>query len=921
VQSEIASRRAFLKALGLGAASLAACERLPVRQAMPYLVPPEEITPGVPTFYRSTCQSCTASCGTVVKVVAGRPVKIEGNREHPSSRGGLCAIGQASLRSLYDPSRLTAPALEGKPTTWSTLDRHVRDRLSSGLVVRVLSKTIVSPTGRAAIDSFLEGHDGRWVEHDIDPDKPSALLEAYEILTGRSLQPAYRFERADLVVSLAADPFGTGAEPVAHTAAWSERRRASATRGAARHVQIEGGYSLTGAHADERWPASLGERREITLDILGRVAEAVAATGESDEARSIADYLERRPSERSSRLASELLEHRGHSLVLSGDNDRDSQLAVAWTNRLLGNEESTLDLERPSLSSKGLDRELEQLVHELENGRVGALFLHDIDILRAFPELTDAIRALPLSVAIGCRASKTTEACQAVAASHHELESWQDLEPRARATSLAQPSVRPLFATRHGFENFLYWSGARETDWRRHLQAAWSHRGEWSERVRTAGPFELEEAQTVEHAPYVPPLPTFGALPRSEDGLEIELISEIGTRTGGHENNPWLRELPDPLTRTAWVPTVRIAPQTARARNIADGDIVEVSTARGSVSIPALLMPGQHPGVIGVPLGYGDVPHHDAMPLASLESGRLRFTAPTAEVKRTGGREALPLVQVHSDTLGRPIVHQLSSYDEEVHRPHFPDASLWPERERKSPHWGMVIDLDACTGCSACIVACQSENNVAVVGADEVVLQREMHWIRIDRYFVGPEDSPDVVFQPMICQQCDNAPCETVCPVAATVHSEDGLNQQVYNRCVGTRYCANNCPYKVRRFNWFDLEPTDPVERLVLNPDVVVRSRGVMEKCTFCVQRIQGARIEARRDGRDAFTVETACQQSCPAQAITFGDVVADGSDVARLESTPRSFRVLEELGVEPSVSYLARVRNREQEGNTHGDE
>jgi molybdopterin-containing oxidoreductase family iron-sulfur binding subunit len=384
---------------------------------------------------------------------------------------------------------------------------------------------------------------------------------------------------------------------------------------------------------------------------------------------------------------------------------------------------------------------------------------------------------------------------------------------------------------------------------------------------------------------------------------------------------PWLRELPDPLTRVSWTGCVRLAPSRAEALGVADGDHVRVEVAGRSVTLPARILPGQDPRVLGVPVGFGrkdgdgGVAERNGYRIARLDR-RLQTQGLAAVVTKAAGHDALPLMQPHGATEGRPIVYQLSRFDESIESDeHHKALSLWPERPPTVPKWEMVIDLDACTGCSGCVVACQAENNLPVVGPDEMRRNRDMYWLRIDRYFVGDAESPDVLFEPMLCSQCENAPCETVCPVAATVHSEDGLNQQVYNRCVGTRYCANNCPYKVRRFNWFDHSVTEPVERLVLNPDVVFRSRGVMEKCTFCVQRIQATRIAARRAGHEDWRGlggKTACQESCPAKAITFGDATDPHGEVATRKKSPRAFQVLAELGVRPAVTYLAKVRTKE---------
>jgi molybdopterin-containing oxidoreductase family iron-sulfur binding subunit len=783
-----------------------------------------------------------------------------------------------------------------------------------------VSRRLSSPTARTAIEEFLLAHGGRLVEHDLDGRTPSALLESYELLLGEPRAPALVLDHADLLVSFGCDLFGTGPDPVAHTASWSASRR----RGQARHVQIEGSLSLTGAAADERILAAAIERREMALALLREVAE----TSTHPDAAAVLDALRDAPrpgadTPQLGSLASELLASAGRSLVVSGANDLGEQLAVALVNRLLGSEGTTLDLAAAARSGGGLDRDLDAFRQELLGGGLGALVVLDIDLVSLLPvgeEIEAAIGELPLSIAVSERPNATTSACHAVAAAHHGLECWSDVESHASLVTLAQPAVRPLFATRHPIENFLYWSGAADADYRRYLQAAFRDRGSWTSLVRSAG---LDADLVTPAAPEPLPLDTaLGALSRearvraAAPEIEVELRSAHAIRNQADAANPWLRELPDPLTRVSWVPAIRVAPELARARGIEDGDVLEVATDSGVVTMPARVLPGQHPRVIGVPLGYVEQGQENASRLARFDDGRLLFEGLGARIEPTGRRDALPLVQIESSAAGRPVVHQLVGRGAALHVPHHPEATLWPEREKRSPHWEMVIDLDTCTGCSACVVACQAENNIPVVGADEVSRQREMHWLRIDRYFVDSPETTDVLFEPMLCAQCDNAPCETVCPVAATVHSEDGLNQQIYNRCVGTRYCANNCPYKVRRFNWFDNKPADPIERLVLSPDVVVRPRGVMEKCSFCVQRIQGARIAARREGLENFSIETACQQSCPAQAIRFGDGADPESDVRQLGQDPRAFQVLAELGVRPSISYLARMRHRTSESS-----
>jgi len=938
-----ASRRGFLKGLGIGAAAtLSACQRSPVRHALPYLVPPEEITPGVPVHYASTCMACPAACGLMVSVLDGRPVKLEGHPAHPLSKGGLCAIGQADVRALYDSGRLQGPSLAGKPATFAELDAHVAARLDevrkAGRKVYVLSPTVSGPTAREAIAAFLAPYGGVLVEHDPGASSSSALLEAYEALTGRPLAPALDLEAADLVVSLGGDLLATGPEPVAHTQAWAARRRESEKRGAPRLVQIEGSLSLTGAAADERWSATAAERRRLALFLAGRVARETDAAA---VVSALGTIPEPPAPARAEALAVELLAKRGRSLVVSAANDPGEQLAVALLNRLLGNEGKTLDVARPSLVRRGLDRNLAAFVADVESGAAGAVFVLDLDPVDQLPggdAFAKALARLPLSVAITDRPTATAAACGAVAAAPHRLERWADFEPRAGLVTLAQPALRPLYGTRDPMESLLRWSGVATPDSHEHLKARWAARTGAGLAFAEVFTRAIQNGTSPELSAAIPALPA--ALPSAEGtaravaalatalataadapALEAELVAQVGLGDGRNAHVPWLRELPDPLTRVSWTGCVRVAPSRAEALGVKDGDRLTVEVAGRSITLPARILPGQDPRVLAVPIGYGrkdgdgGAAERNGYRIARLD-GRLTTQGLAAKVTKAAGHDALPLMQPHGTTEGRPVVYQLAAFDETIESDEHKKAeSLWPERTPTVPKWEMVIDLDACTGCSGCVVACQAENNLPIVGPEEMRLNRDMYWLRIDRYFVGDSASPDVLFEPMLCSQCENAPCETVCPVAATVHSEDGLNQQVYNRCVGTRYCANNCPYKVRRFNWFDHPVAAPVERLALNPNVVARSRGVMEKCTFCVQRIQATRIAARRDGHEDWRGlggKTACQESCPAKAITFGDATDPHGAVAVAKKSPRAFQVLAELGVRPAVTYLAKVRTRE---------
>ena len=935
------SRRAFLQTTGVGAAaSIAACTRLPVQHAIPYLVPPEEIVPGEAVWYASTCTACSAACGLMVKTREGRPVKLEGLEGHAHSRGGLCAVGQADLRGLYDADRLQAPRVGGAKSTWEALDAHVAETLAavkaSGKKVAVLTTPLTGPTARATVAAFLAAHDesgGLLVEYDPHPEASSAVREAYAALDGRALAPSLVPEEADLLVVLGADPLGAGLDTSAFTAGWAARRRAGAEHGAQVHIQIEASLTLTGGAADERWQATAAERSAVAAHLL----QAVHADAKLPDLPA----LPRKLAERVTRLVGMLKAHPGKSLVVSGSDRIAEQLAVALLNRALGNEGHTLLPADPQLIGQGKDADVLALLGGMKSGDVGALFVLHLDPVDQLPqgaEVAESLKAMPLSVALTDRPTATAAACGVVAAAHHGLESWGDFQPRGHVASFAQPAVRPLFDTRQALGSLLVWAGAEETDYRLTLASQWQGASEPPATQTTfqrwvaagslpAATAALRAPSDGGGSPTMPPADhvlwgtlrtAVAAAATPGPALEVDLISTVSFRDGTRSFIPWLRELPGPLSRVSWTAVAQIAPRTAHDMGIKDGDHISVGVGGQTLSLPARVTPGQHPRVIGVPVGFGrrdgdeENAELNAYRLAQWTDGRLATRGLAGELKKVAGATVLPLMQLTLTRQNRDIVHQVPTPTSEPRIAHHgPLLSLWQERATSETRWTMSVDLDACTGCSACIISCQVENNIPVVGPGDIADHRDMYWLRMDRYYDGDIEDPDVLFEPMLCQQCSHAPCETVCPVLATMHSDDGINQQAYNRCVGTRYCANNCPYKVRRFNWFDKQPTEPLERLVLNPDVVMRMQGVMEKCTFCVQRIQETRI-AHKNGDTGFpAAQTACQQSCPAGAISFGNGIDPASAVARQAANPRAFRVLAETGVDPSIAYLAKVRTR----------
>jgi molybdopterin-containing oxidoreductase family iron-sulfur binding subunit len=962
------NRRDFLLAAGFAFGGLVSgCQRAPVQESIGLLSQPEGIVAGRASYYASTCGACGSGCGLLVKALDGRPIKLEGNPEHPVSRGGVCAAGQASLLGLYDRLRLQHPLCDGQEAAWAEIDRAIGKQLNAikrqGGAVRVLSGTITSPTTQALIERFLRHFDG--ARHVVyDPVSCSAILDAHERTDGVRVLPRYHLDRADVIASFDADFLGSWLSPVEHTRAYRAGR--SLTGNPPRcsyHVQVEARLSLTGSKADERICATPEELRAI----LTRLAVSLAR-----QAAPLAPPLDG--------LAARLWQARGRSLVLCGSQDVAAQVLCNLLNHLLGNYGKTLDVERPSRQRQGSDRALAELRDELDAGKVAALFILDSNPVYDLPDgetVARALRRVPLVVCCGERLDETARLARYVCPHPHYLESWGDAEPASGILGLRQPTIARLGDTRPVLESLAAWAGTprpahdllRE-HWKEHVFPRQTSQRDFQtfwDRSLHDGHAEVDPVQ-------VRPKPAWtsrslaevqaalGARPRAEEETILLLYPKGGMPDGSHAYNPWLQELPDPISKVTWDNYACLSPAAATRLGVGEGDVVriEASDRKGratALELPVLVQPGQHDRVVAVALGYGSIASErfagigptwlearptvgenglvgvNAAGLLAWQDDTLACTRAGVRISKTGKKHPLASTQ-HHHTLTlperlappgqsrRPIVQETTLAALAAPHPPPPShtrgegekhADLWPnDHPYPGRRWGMVIDLHACTGCSACVIACQAENNIPVVGRDEVRRQREMHWLRIDRYYSGAGTAVEVAHQPMLCQHCERAPCETVCPVLATVHSSEGLNEQVYNRCVGTRYCSNNCPYKVRRFNWFDYSHEDSLHNLVLNPDVTVRSRGVMEKCTFCVQRLQEARIEARRQGEPsrASDVQTACQQSCPAQAIVFGDLNDPISRVARLRNDPRHYVALAELNIGPSVGYLKVVRS-----------
>jgi Fe-S-cluster-containing dehydrogenase component len=967
--SVMLKRRDFLRVAGFTAAAAVAtgCSRASVQKAIPMLVQPEELVPGTSLQYATTCGACQAGCGVLAKVRDGRPIKLEGNPEHPLSRGGLCAVGQASLLGLYDSQRLKGPMRSGTNCSWQEADvaiaKAVADIRSGGGRLRFLTSTITSPTERAAIERWLTTIPGaKHIEY--DPLSYSAILNSHERTHGVRLLPHYRFDKAEVIVAFDADFLGTWLSPVEFTSAYRQGRTLEgANPRMSWHVQFESRMSLTGSKADERYAVAPHERTAV----LQQLADLISGqqTGAQAKQLSVPTAFLRKVAER-------LSQARSKSLVVSGSNDIREQVVMNYINHLLGNYGNTVEIEAPSYQAFGNDSELQDLAVEMQDGKVTALFIASANPIFELPQFSQAMKSVPFVVTFSERLDETALAAHFVLPRPHFLECWSDSEPVAGVVTVSQPTIHRLGSTRALSETLASWEGAPASDynlvrehWRlrifsRQPQVS-SFEAFWDRSVHDG--FATVSTGAVPVKPFnTAKVERLGTQSPLAAGLfELVLYPTVAMRAGSEAYNPWLHELPDPITKVTWDNYACISPDTAAKLNVKEGDVVRVTRDGTSVELPAYIQPGQHNGVIAVPLGYGSVLSKrfasigpqwlDALPSVGLDGVVGKNSAPFLELRdgaldfesyvtlvKTASHHVLASTQLHHELSvpeklaklnpdPRPIVQEttfaafLSDPRSGVHE-HEEQEQLWPaDHPFKGPRWAMVVDLQACTGCSGCVIACQAENNIPVVGKDEVRRNREMHWLRIDRYYAERSDGRiDVAHQPMMCQQCGNAPCETVCPVLATVHSEEGISQQVYNRCIGTRYCANNCPYKGRRFNWFNYSRDDRLQNLVLNPDVTVRSRGVMEKCSFCIQRIQEAKIDAKRRGASIADgdVQTACQQSCPARAIYFGDLNNPHSEVSRKMRDPRRYRVLSELNVQPAVGYLTIARNRDQK---HGGE
>ena len=1007
-RGEGGSRRDFLKKMGfsLAAASLAACEA-PVRKAIPYLNKPVDVDPGIPNYYATSYMQGGDYCSIVVKTREGRPIKILGNNLSGISKGKTNAQVEASILSLYDKERLTGPVFDGSRSEWNLIDQDITDKLKAismkGGEIRVLSNTILSPTTQSVVDHFLSQYPRS--KHIVyDTISYQGIREANRNNFGQPIVPRYDFSKAEVIVSFGADFLGTWLEPIRFSYDYAQLRKLNKeNRKMSRHYHFESLMSVTGANADYRIPVKPSAEGIIIANLYNLIAERAGSSTIPIQDPGEIKFL--------AKAAENLWLNKSRSLVVGGSNDPSVQMLINGINYLLQNYGNTLDLTSPVNFRKGNDADMEQFIQEASSGRISAVILYNVNPVYNHPkgkEIAEALEGLELVVSTSDRMDETTSLAKYIAPDHHFLESWNDAEPVPGQLSLVQPAITPLFNTRQAQDSLMIWSGVSEAiDYYHYLKDTWKnnyfqnqdqyadfqhfwdqslHDGIYSYATEknVPGEFTLEIEKIAANLNNV----------YSPDNKSYELIlyQKLALGDGTQANNPWLQEMPDPITKAVWDNYITISNHDAGELGIrTDGNefmLAKLTVGEYTMTLPVLIQPGQAQGTLGLALGYGrekagkvaDGIGTNAIPLATYKDGFWSyFRDQDVSFEPANERYKLAQTQTHHTYMSRTNVIQeayLSEYqsdpsagrhlpkikvtegldeqlgDDRVDGEVEPYAiSLWKGHDYNNHHWGMIIDLNACTGCGSCTIACQVENNVPVVGKEEVLNRREMHWIRIDRYYrsdapvydwLGLEkaaENPEVTFQPMICQHCNNAPCETVCPVAATTHSTEGLNQMAYNRCIGTRYCANNCPYKVRRFNWFkyhdnnqfnkNLGMNNDLGKMVLNPDVVVRSRGVMEKCTFCIHRIQYGKLEAKKEGRRPIDgeINSACAEACPTNAIVFGDMNDPESKISKMlrlkerngtkvVQEERAFHVLEEVGTRPNVFYYTKIRNKDIEDN-----
>jgi molybdopterin-containing oxidoreductase family iron-sulfur binding subunit len=952
VWPEGVSRRNFLSLMGASLAfgGLTACTRQPLERIVPYIDQPENIVPGKPLRFATATTLGGYATGLLAESHMGRPTKVEGNPEHPASLGSTDLFAQASVLSMYDPDRSQTVTHLGRISTWPAFLAETRKAFNAldafgGARIRLLSGTVTSPSLAAAIGRLLERYPkARWHQH--EPAGRHGAVAGAAAAFGEPVECRYDLGRAEVVLSLDSDLLTSGPGSLRYARDFMSRRRVRAgSASMSRLYAAETAPTATGTLADHRLPLTGGQLQMVATAIAAElgVAGAMPVDGLSDSQMAWVHTV-----------AEDLRLHPGNGLVVAGDCAPAALHVLAHAiNDRLGNAGSTVIYTDPVPAEAGeRGGTLAELVEAMAAGEVDVLISLGSNPVYDAPADADIMAALykvGRRIHLGPYVDETAEFSQWHVPEAHYLESWGDARAFDGTLTLQQPLIEPLYGGKSALELVAALIDDEERGGLDLLRDEWQARTPAGEQFETFWRRSLHDGFLT--GSDLPPRPvTLDQAAVGQAVAELAVGDGGGVENGGLEllfrpdptvwdgrfaNNGWLQECPKPLTKLTWENAALISPSLAQQRGLATGDVVVLTVGDRSLEAPVWVLPGQPERTVTLNLGYGRATAGRVGSGIGVNANLLRtgndWRASGLEMSPTGARQELASTQLHHNVVPnnpegeeaeKRHLMRVGTFDTFKSEPDFvhhmahgpdPELSMFPAYEYSGYAWGMAVDLGACTGCNACVVACQAENNIPVVGKEQVAAGREMHWIRIDRYFQGDLDAPSVHHQPVMCMHCEQAPCEVVCPVGATTHSDEGLNDMVYNRCVGTRYCSNNCPYKVRRFNFFKYSDTEtPVLKLLRNPDVTVRTRGVMEKCTYCVQRINEARIEAGTESRKIRDgeVKTACQQVCPTQAIAFGDINDADSEISRLKAQPTNYALLEELGTRPRTSYLAKITN-----------
>ncbi len=968
------SRRKFLALLSASAALTAtACTDYRDKgEIIPYNKRPEEVFPGVANYYASTCNGCGQACGILIKTREGRPIKVDGNPDHPINKGKICAKGQASILDLYDPERLKAPRFNRNDISWKSVDENIITALNEaqrdGKEIAIVTDRITSPTTKKVLDDFVSKYPNTKIySHSLvnDEQRRQAWLESY----GTTEYPSIKFEEANVILALDADFLGNEGNYIENMRKFTAKREVVGKTDFNRLYVAEGRMSATGMMADYRVSISPSMQLEFVMALINELTKSGSTISLDPNVKSKIEkysnsFFNKIDKEKISHLVDDLNTNRGKAIVYAGDTlPKEVHIAVNLLNEILGN---TVLYDYASLSKSLINQstkeEISKLIDSMKNGKVGTVIHFDSNPVYTLPGdygYTSALKNVNAVVTLTEAENETSTVSNYTLPINHAFESWGDANTCSKVYSLQQPVISPIFNTRQKETVLITWISGDANSYKEDLYhqylmnnfsaTVFAKKNTFAD-AKTFWYSALHDGVVLLNEPSQQNKFNLTAFNSMEEiairnGFTLHLTESYYVGDGKFSNNGWLQETPHPVTKITWDNYAAISPKLAKQLDVEMNDLVSIGVGKTNLELPVLVQPGMDNKTINIELGYGRTVvgevgkevGFNSISLMSKEFSLSPYIYKNATIKKVNGTHKLVSTQEHhslDDTFvkdfhrTRKIIQEgtVEKYKKEpnfLHEEKEKLVGITREHQYTGLKWAMAIDLNKCTSCSACVTSCNVENNIPVVGKDQVERGREMQWMRIDRYYSGTPDEPIVSNQPMLCQHCDNAPCENVCPVNATNHSPDGLNQMAYNRCVGTRYCSNNCPYKVRRYNFFnyrdhfaDAYYENDLTSLVHNPEVTVRSRGVMEKCTFCVQRIMEARSNATRDGKTlkGSDVVTACQQACPTNAITFGDANDPNSDVAKLREHNLSYHVLEELYIKPNVTYIAKLRNTHPE-------